>query len=342
MKIIDWDKATSANNGVTFEATATCINELFKQNGGVWLMEVSKDGSTFHEWSVYKQIQVRDGFDAQAYIYKWRSANNKINKQFELYSDVDDAIKESSKWARCNYDDSRAGFARDCCCRAPSKSFEPNRGGGGWGFFAPSGYRKNIRWSKVRLSMPLQSLPKWEFNVAADCGNLERMSFSTQKKEFVKIIDWDKATSANNGVTFAASATCINELFKQNGGVWLMEVSKDGSTFHEWSVYKQIQVRDGFDAQAYIYKWRSANNKINKQFELYSDVDDAISGSSKWARCNYDDSKAGFARDCCCRAASKSFEPNRGGGGWGFFAPSSYRKNIRWSKVRLSMPLKPL
>ena len=160
MKIIDWDKGTSANNGVTFDATSDCVNALFNQNGGVWLMEVSTDGSTFHEWSVYKQIEVRGGFDAHGYIYYWRSASNLINQQFELYSDVDDAISENSKWASCSYNDPSAGFARDCCCRSPSESFEPNMGGGGWGFFAPSSYRTNIRWSKIRFSMPMQPLPE--------------------------------------------------------------------------------------------------------------------------------------------------------------------------------------
>ena len=305
-------------------------------------MEVSKDGSTFHEWAVYKQTQVRNGFDAYGYIYNWRSSNNKINKHFELYSDVDDALSGSSKWNTCNYDDSKAGFARDCCCRASSKSFEPNKGGGGWGFFAPSSYRTNIRWSKIRISMPVQPLVKVDTGLPTTCSTLDRMSFGSKNAEFVKIIDWDKGTSANNGVTFDASKDCVNAIFEKNGGVWLMEVSKDGSTFHEWAVYKQTQVRNGFDAYSYIYKWRSSNNKINKHFELYSDVDDAISGSSKWNTCNYDDSKAGFARDCCCRASSKSFEPNKGGGGWGFFAPSSYRTNIRWSKIRISMPVKPL
>ena len=342
VKIIDWDKGTAANNGVTFDATKNCVNDLFKQNGGVWLMEVSNDGSTFHEWSLYKQIQERDDFDAHGYIYNWRSANNKINQQFELYSDVNDAISGNSKWAQCNYDDSAAGFARDCCCRSSSQSFEPNKGGGGWGFFAPSRYRGNIRWSNIRISMPTQPLIKHEPKTPASCGSLDTLSFGSQNTEFVKIIDWDKGTAANNGVTFDATKNCVNDLFKQNGGVWLMEVSNDGSTFHEWSLYKQIQERDDFDAHGYIYNWRSANNKINQQFELYSDVNDAISGSSKWAQCNYDDSAAGFARDCCCRSSSQSFEPNKGGGGWGFFAPSRYRGNIRWSNIRISMPTKAL
>ena len=331
VKVIDWDKGTSANNGVTFDATQDCVNELFKQNGGVWLMEVSKDGSTFHEWSVYKQIQERDGFDAHGYIYNWRSSNNKIHKQFELYSDVNDAISDNAKWDRCNYDDAKAGFARDCCCRSPSQSFEPNKGGGGWGFFAPSSYRGNIRWSKIRISMPVEplkkvqptqsSVKKVESDLPSSCSSLQEMKFGNKKSAFVKVIDWDKGTSANNGVTFDATKGCVNDLFKQNGGVWLMEVSKDGSTFHEWSVYKQIQKRDGFNAHGYIYNWRSSNNKIHKQFELYSDVNDAVSDNAKWDRCNYDDSKAGFARDCCCRSPSQSFEPNKGGGGWGFFAP---------------------
>ena len=121
--------------------------------------------------------------------------------------------------------------------------------------------------------------------------------------------------------------------------MWLL----DGSTFYEWSVYKQIQERSGgFDAHGYIYWWRNADNLINQQFELYSDVNDAISESSMWATCTHNDAQAGFARDCCCRSASQAFEPGMGGAGWGFFAPSSYRTNIRWPRIRFSMPTQPL
>ncbi|CAE7212707.1 dnm1l [Symbiodinium sp. CCMP2456] len=181
-----------------------------------------------------------------------------------------------------------------------------------------------------------------ELLLPASCGALDTLSFGTNMTEFVKIIDWDQQTVANDGVTFDATQTCVNDLFQQNGGVWLMEVSLDGSTFYEWSVYKQIQVRNGFDAHGYIYFWRSADNVLNQDFELYSDVNDAISGSSMWATCSYNDPQAGFARDCCCRSASQAFEAGLGGAGWGFFAPSSYRTNIRWSKIRFSMPTQPL
>ena len=349
VKIIDWDKQTVANDGVTFDATQTCVNDLFQQNGGVWLMEVSVDGSTFYEWSVYKQIQVRNAFDAHGYIYYWRDADNVLNQDFELYSDVNDAISGSSMWATCTYNDPKAGFARDCCCRSASQAFEPGQGGSGWGFFAPSSFRTNIRWSKIRFSMQAQPLstpapppPPTASGLPASCGALDALSFGTDMVEFAKIIDWDKQTVANDGVTFDATQTCVNDLFQQNGGVWLMEVSVDGSTFYEWSVYKQIQVRNAFDAHGYIYYWRDADNVLNQDFELYSDVNDAISGSSMWATCTYNDPKAGFARDCCCRSASQAFEPGQGGSGWGFFAPSSFRTNIRWSKIRFSMPTQPL
>ena len=331
VKIIGWDRETAANDGVTFDATRDCVNDLFEQNGGVWLMEVSPDGSTFYEWSVYKQIQERSGgFDAHGYIYWWRNAENLINQQFELYSDVNDAISESSMWATCTHNDAQAGFAREHCCRSASQAFEPGMGGAGWGFSMPT--------EPLPTPAPPPAPPAAS-GLPASCGALDALSFGTDMVEFAKIIDWDRETAANDGVTFDATQDCVNDLFEQNGGVWLL----DGSTFYEWSVYKQIQERSGgFDAHGYIYWWRNADNLINQQFELYSDVKDAISGSSMRATCTYNDAQAGFARDCCCRSASQAFEPGMGGAGWGFFAPSSYRTNIRWPRIRFSMPTQPL
>lgn len=176
----------------------------------------------------------------------------------------------------------------------------------------------------------------------AACGDLSQLTFGSAQTPFYTIFDWDKS-AADTGVTFDAGQECVNQLFSDNGGVWLMEVSDaDGTTFHEWSVYKSIKDRASFDAHGYITYWRSSNNRINQEFKLYTDVNDAISDGSAWGSCNYDDAAAGFPRDCCCRRSNAAFEPSKGGSGWGFFAPSRYKGNIRWPKVRLSMPSDPL
>ena len=44
--------------------------------------------------------------------------------------------------------------------------------------------------------------------------------------------------------------------------------------------------------------WRSLNNIIHVNFELYSTLDDAMNGVNKWQYCNYDDLQVGAFRDC--------------------------------------------
>jgi len=44
--------------------------------------------------------------------------------------------------------------------------------------------------------------------------------------------------------------------------------------------------------------WRSDNNLLHKDFELYSKMTDAMSGTAPWEYCNYDADGVGFPRDC--------------------------------------------
>ena len=44
--------------------------------------------------------------------------------------------------------------------------------------------------------------------------------------------------------------------------------------------------------------WSSQNNKINEDFKLYDNIEDAKSGSNPWTYCNYDVEFFGFPADC--------------------------------------------
>merc|ERR1719191_713213 len=77
----------------------------------------------------YKNVYYRRTGDNNVNYYGlfhklWASRNNRLNKDFELYSTYKDALKRTNKWQFCNYDDRRwmIGFPRDC---GP-------RGGRGW------------------------------------------------------------------------------------------------------------------------------------------------------------------------------------------------------------------
>ena len=44
----------------------------------------------------------------------WFSSNNKLNKDFEIYSTELELRRSSNKWTFCNYDDPGIGYPRDC------------------------------------------------------------------------------------------------------------------------------------------------------------------------------------------------------------------------------------
>lgn len=44
--------------------------------------------------------------------------------------------------------------------------------------------------------------------------------------------------------------------------------------------------------------WASSNNALNKDFALYSSIDDARAGTNAWNFCNYDDAGVAGFRDC--------------------------------------------
>ena len=76
----------------------------------------------------------------------WKSANNILGKQFNLFSSLEDALNDRNPWKFCNYDDvPGAGAFRDC---APTKAVgcqwvsDPKRGG-----YSKHGCAKNGKFS---------------------------------------------------------------------------------------------------------------------------------------------------------------------------------------------------
>merc|ERR1719431_554221 len=55
---------------------------------------------------------------------------------------------------------------------------------------------------------------------------------------------------------------------------------------------------DSFDLYANTEDWFSTNNVLGTDFNLYSTLEDALSGSNPWLFCNYDDPGVGMFRDC--------------------------------------------
>jgi len=65
--------------------------------------------------------------------------------------------------------------------------------------------------------------------------------------------------------------------------------------------YKRLSEPCGAATSAFTLfttNWYDDCNALNVDFELFSSVDDAVSGSNRWNWCNYNDPGIGFPRDC--------------------------------------------
>ena len=54
-----------------------------------------------------------DSFDLYSYTQYWRSENNILGTDFNLYSTFDDAVYDRNRWTFCDYDD-MVGMFQNC------------------------------------------------------------------------------------------------------------------------------------------------------------------------------------------------------------------------------------
>mmetsp|Transcript_24636 Transcript_24636/g.61368 ORF Transcript_24636/g.61368 Transcript_24636/m.61368 type:complete len:138 (+) Transcript_24636:1274-1687(+) len=68
---------------------------------------------------------------------------------------------------------------------------------------------------------------------------------------------------------------------------------------HREVYYKRITKRKTFKPYYYMFNnWRSCDNELNVDFEMYGTYKDALQGTNLWTWCSYDDPGIGFPRDC--------------------------------------------
>ena len=98
----------------------------------------------------------------------------------------------------------------------------------------------------------------------------------------------------------ANARSVFDEAFAKNGIA--VRVCADCTSTHMHIVYvRKSPVSTTFSAyDNFIDVWASQDNQLNRDFELYSTLDDFAKGINKWTFCNFNDfgGKIGFPRDC--------------------------------------------
>jgi len=91
----------------------------------------------------------------------------------------------------------------------------------------------------------------------------------------------------------------------RDGGFYIRRLCPDCGEYHKDIIYKRLTpLPEGFSIFNYFLgEWASENNQLKApgdtegDFELYSNMLDALAGRNAWKFCNYDD-YVGFPRDC--------------------------------------------
>jgi len=107
------------------------------------------------------------------------------------------------------------------------------------------------------------------------------------------------ATSAHAGLDVGQE--CFNAMFAACPVVRYTNAPMAGSP----AIYVRHSGSYGGDAHAlFTYLWAHADNEFHTDFDIYSNMDDARSGSNPWSFCNFSDQPqpnhftVGFPRDC--------------------------------------------
>eukprot|EP00929_Paragymnodinium_shiwhaense_P001653 TRINITY_DN101892_c0_g1_i1.p1 TRINITY_DN101892_c0_g1~~TRINITY_DN101892_c0_g1_i1.p1 ORF type:complete len:583 (-),score=93.06 TRINITY_DN101892_c0_g1_i1:166-1914(-) len=191
--------------------------------------------------------------------YQWKSQTNVINRDFKLYGNLESALAKRNAWRWCNYNDRGVGFPRDC---GKNKAR-----GGQWNAI---GGRYNGKGKKVAFYIEDSD---WKLGVSN------------------AVIESNPMTNIGGGR--------FNRNFKRSRTKIIKRLCPSCHKDYREIYYKRISPVGKWNAYVnMVHKWYSNNNVLNKDFKLYSSLEDAFADRNSWKVCNYNDNGVGFPRDC--------------------------------------------
>lgn len=223
---------------------------------------------------VYERLKlVPASLDMKDLLFRnWFSKDNRLGVDFNLYSTMDDALAERNPWKFCNYDDPNVGFPRDC---GPSHHI-PFR----WNAMDSNGRvtRGNPRWNQNDLSYTLEIKKSLE----------QKVLFEKTKTGHITVNE--------HGDIWLAAMRGADKYYIQRNIV----VDTRIPTTHRSIVYERLTpIPAHLNMKDLMFRnWFSKHNKLGLDFNLYTNMADALAGRNHWRFCNYDDPNVGFPRDC--------------------------------------------
>jgi hypothetical protein len=274
----EWTLVVASTNAAhpQMDVGATCFNELFRACPVVRYTNPNNGGTGS---GVYVRHGAKYEGDAHSlFTYFWQGAGNEFQRDFEIYSSIEDARTGDNAWPFCNFADRTGehdhlgvGFPRDC---------------------GPSGFQPYIWY-------PHGNQAFFEAYTGADCPVPEMCPGLDTSGEWTLAVGG--GSSPHTGVDIQAS--CFNALFR---ACPVVKYNKAGVSPTNEGIY----VRHGapYEDNAYALFtqfWRGAGNEFHSDFNIYSTEADARAGTAAWSFCNFADRTGGadhdwvgFPRDC--------------------------------------------
>ena len=104
-------------NGEHYDVGQIEFNRLFREDSPYHIIKRECSGcQASHQHIYYRRFTMINTFDVYDSMILWRSTNNILGTDFNLYSSLSDAIANTNAWTSCNYDDVNweIGAFRDC------------------------------------------------------------------------------------------------------------------------------------------------------------------------------------------------------------------------------------
>ncbi len=182
---------------------------------------ISSPGLKERDGMIYKRYtKLPDNYSLFDTLHRtWSDKNNKFHIDFELFSNIHDAVIDKDPWKSCNFNDNGIGFSRDCGpnensggdwisinCDNNGNNCKYNRGKNNWKFTLINKLPKFIGLTK------LNSTDKWidsvgNSNVEFIKGNLNSVS----KSSYIKYND-----GIEKGFGYLTGLTNVSIKFPQN------------------------------------------------------------------------------------------------------------------------------
>ena len=245
--------------------------------------------------SARKQGKVRVNYN------RWRGHRWRGN-HFNLFSSYKDAKADRNKWIECNFANrpNETGFPKDCGAKKRGRPYQMGIRDPQWMSFSKG---RGYGWENWSFSLVKDRMAPLKKTINTLQTDLE---FQQKTKHLDKIL----LSNSNGEGAYEGSKKFNKILNKVSLPFYIVYENPNRKSSHQRIVYKRYTPVNKIDMWDLLTtNWFSRrvrphnymgmrNSSRNRDFRLFSNLNDAVNNKKWWKFCNFDDPTVGFPRDC--------------------------------------------